>query len=154
MQKKCDIYLCCAVKNEKLRFINLFDKNFVFDENKYYEGFLSINVDRVKLIPVILDLRREGITCFSAPVDYRDGATIAREVALGLAKKYASSLNSSVKFSFDEFRVPPVIWVFDLVPNSFQGDVAGGLAMVDKLDGHIWTTSEYEEYMYDYNNML
>ncbi len=26
--------------------------------------------------------------------------------------------------------------------------------MVDKLDGHVWTMAECEEYMYDYNNVF
>ncbi len=35
-----------------------------------------------------------------------------------------------------------------------RSDRVGGYVMVDRLDGHIWTCEEYENYMYDYNNVF
>ena len=46
----------------------------------------------------------------------------------------------------------PLYWAYRII-NDIQERV-GGMVYIDKLDGHIWTIEEYEEYFYDYNNIL
>lgn len=47
-----------------------------------------------------------------------------------------------------------MFWIFDLVSDDLVWEKTGGVVMVDKLDGHIWNSLEYEEYMYDFNGIL
>lgn len=154
MQKKCDLYFCDAVKSERLKFIELFDKNFIYDSEKSYVGFLRANIDRVKLVSVVSDLRRNGVACFSVPIAYRDCETISIETALDLAAEHAKTIGASVAISMRHKKVPPVFWAFDLIPGSIKEETSGGMVMIDRLDGHVWTYFEYEEYLYDYNNVL
>lgn len=154
MQKKCDLYFFDGVKSDRLKFIELFDKNFVYNNQKSYVGFLHANVDRVKLVSVVTDLRRNGIACFSVPVAYRDHETISMETALDLAIERAKTFGASATTSTRHEKAPPVFWAFDLMPEETADEKSGGVVMIDRLDGHIWTDSEYEEYLYDYNNVL
>ena len=154
MQKKCDLYFHDAVKSDRLKFIELFDKNFVYENEKYYVGFLRINVDRIKLVSVVSDLRCNGVTCFSVPIAYRDYEVISMMAALDLANRYAKSFGASAVISERHQKAPPVFWAFDLIHSGNQEEKSGGTVMVDRLDGHVWTYSEYEEYLYDYNNLL
>jgi hypothetical protein len=154
MQKKCDLYFCDAVKSDRLKFIELFDKNFVYDGKKSYAGFLRANVDRVKLVSVVTDLRRHGIACFSVPIAYRDSETISIETAFDLATAHAKTYGASVATSIRHQKSAPLYWIFDLRPRNTAEEKSGGIVMIDRLDGHIWTASESEEYSYDYNNLL
>ena len=61
MQKLCDIYICEPTSSDRLRFVSLFDKSFLYEENKTYYGYLGINVARIKLISVVSDLRKNGV---------------------------------------------------------------------------------------------
>lgn len=152
--KKCDLYFCDAAKSDRLKFIELFDKSFIYDSEKSYIGFLHANADRVKLVSVVSDLRRNGIACFSVPIAYRDHETISMETALDLATKHAKTFGASVAISARHQKAPPVFWAFDLIPGNAEAEKSGGVVMIDRLDGHVWTYSEYEEYLYDYNNVL
>lgn len=155
MQKKCDLYFLDAIKSDRIKFIEIFDKNFVFDKGRSYVGFLHVNVDRIKLVSVVSDLKRNGIACFSVPIAYRDHENLTSEVAFKIAAKYANTIGASVAMSIRHEKVSPVYWAFDLVPGpSSEEEKSGGVVMIDRLDGHIWTHSEYEEYLYDYNNVL
>lgn len=154
MQAKCDLYFCDTVKSDRLKFIELFDKSFVFESEKSYLGFLQVSVNRVKLVSVVSDLKRNGITCFSAPIAYRDCETISMETAFDVATEHAKAFGTSVVVSVLRQKAPPLYWIFDLLPGIAAEEKSGGVVMIDKLDGHVWTYSEYEEYMYDYNNVL
>lgn len=47
----------------------------------------------------------------------------------------------------------PVVWRFPLI--NLRGEESTGAGMsVDKLDGHIWTMEEMEEYEYDFNGLI
>lgn len=154
MQEKCDLYFYDSVKSGHLKFVELLDKNFTYDQEKSYVGFLRASVDRVKLVSVVSDLRRNGIACFSVPIAYRDHETIPMEAAFDLATKHAKSFGATVAVSIRHQRVPPVLWAFDLLHGNDEEEKSGGVVMIDRLDGHVWTSSEYEEYLYDYNNVL
>lgn len=142
------------MKSVRLKFIELFDRNFVYDSEKSYVGFLHVNVDRIKLVSVVSDLRRNGIACFNVPIAYRDHETISIETALDLATEHAKTFGASVAISIRHQKAPPVFWAFDLIHGNDENEKSGGVVMIDKLDGHVWTYSEYEEYLYDYNNVL
>ena len=150
--KICDLYIHGESKSPSLRFIGLFDKSFSYSADRTYGGFLNVNVGRVKLVSVVSELRKAGVTCFSVPVEYRDNPGIDAAVAKTLAKKHAESIGSAISESDHRHGYAPLFWVFDI--SARDDDRVGGVVIVDRLDGHIWATSEYEEYMYDYNNVF
>lgn len=156
MQKKCDLYFHDYVNSSRLKLIALFDGNFKHVDGQKYIGFLQINVIRIKLISVISDLRKNNLYCFSVPIEYRDCKNISFEVALELANTYAARCGATVSTSMHRSdKCPPLIWIFDLIGiNNTEEQKAGGVIMVDRIDGHEWSTSEYEEYLYDYNNVF
>ncbi len=155
MQKKCDIYLCDPVRTDRLRFASLFDKSFQYDENKTYVGYLGLNIDRVKLVSVVLDLKKNGVACFSVSIEYRVDGNLPIETAADIASEYAMSIGASAAPSaMLKSKCPPVYWIFDLRNNEENQGNVGGVVMVDRIDGHVWSQSENEEYMYDFNNIL
>lgn len=148
----CDLYIAGETNNSGLGFVKLFDNSFVYDGGCAYSGFLNINVGRVKLISVVSELRKAGVTCFSVPVKYRDGDGIDYSVALQLAENYARSVGGEVLVSSSRKVYPPLFWIFEI--SCRDGDVSGREVIVDRLDGHLWQADEYEGYMYDYNNIF
>jgi hypothetical protein len=115
---------------------------------------LGVNVNRVKLVSVISDLRAHKIECFSVPVEYRDGENISASRAFSLANEYAKTLGASAFEATSFHSSPPVYWIFSLRYDVAVEEKIGGVVMIDRLDGHVWTDAENEEYMYDYNNVL
>ena len=155
MQKRCDLYFPDPVQSARLKFIELFDKSFICEAEKAYVGYLHVNVDRIKLVSVVIDLREDGFNCFSVPAEYRDHTSISMEAAQSLGMEYAKTIGASVVPSLDRTsKSPPVYWIFDLFYENPRDEKSGGVVVVDRLDGHIWSSSEYEEYWYDYNNVL
>jgi hypothetical protein len=152
MQKKCDLYLCAEVNVSQIKMLRLFDKSLILEEGTVHSGYLSVNIDRVKLVAVVSDFRRRNIPCFSVPIDYRNSA-ISFEAAFEVAKKYAAE-QGAVVGKIDQVLCPPLFWSFSLVSVESSEKKTGGLLMVDRLDGHVWSFEEYEEYMYDYNNIF
>ncbi|MDH6590522.1 hypothetical protein M2165_000411 [Variovorax sp. TBS-050B] len=155
MQKQADLYICEPVRSERLKFIALFDGSFSYDAEKCYSGYLGLNAGRVKLISIVSDLRAHNVDCFGVPIEYRDLENIPMSQALEFAKEHAAGVGASV-FEISKFqsRDPPVYWKFGLNQiNGFE-EKAGGIVMIDRLDGHVWTNDENEEYMYDYNNIF
>ena len=152
MQKLCDLFLCEPTKTDRLRPIGLFDKSFLYDPEKQYSGYLRTNIDRIKMISIVYDLRKNGIDCFSVPIEYRDRENLSIDHAFALAMGYARSKNAEVSIRMQS-KCPPVYWVFDLLPSQ-EDERVGGTVMIDRLDGHVWTSSEYEEYMYNFNNIF
>jgi hypothetical protein len=151
MQKKCDLYLCEAVDASQLKVIRLFDQGFVCEAGTKLTGYLSISVNRVKLVAVVSDLRRRQIPCYSVPVEYRVDR-VSFEAALEVAK--AHSIEQQLVVAENPAQYPPLFWSFVLGSRVATENKAGGVIMVDRLDGHIWGLEEYEEYMYDYNNVF
>jgi len=155
MQKKADLYICKATQSERFRFIQIFEKNFSYEVGKLYFGYLGINVDRVKMISVITDFRIHKIACFGVPIEYRDQKNISESHAFDIAEKYAAKINAlAFKRPLAQSESPPVYWKFGLNEKDTIEEKAGGIVMIDRLDGHVWTAAENEEYMYDYNNIF
>ena len=55
----CELYFCEPVKTSRLKYLELFDKIFHYDEGNVYSGFLDVNVHRIKLVSVVTDLRAQ-----------------------------------------------------------------------------------------------
>ncbi|WP_141676588.1 hypothetical protein [Pseudomonas bananamidigenes] len=151
MKRECDLYLCDDVEASQLKVIRLFDKSFVCENGKRYSGYLRVNVNRVKLVSVVSDLRQRKILCFSVPVEYR-ASVVSHKAALEIAKKYIGE--SGVIGIEDQAKKPPLVWSFSLAVIGSEEEKTDGVVMVDRLDGHVWSIDEYEQYMYDYNNVF
>lgn len=150
--KTCDIYIHGESKSPSLKFIGLFDKSFSYCADRTYRGFMGVSVGRVKLVSVVSELRKAGVACFSVPIEYRDNPGIEAAEAKSLAKKHAESMGGMISERDHRDGYAPLFWVFDI--SAHDDDRVGGVVIVDRLDGHIWGTDEYEEYMYDYNNVF
>ncbi len=153
MRKICDLYLCKETRASGLRLIGLFDSEFSYRDDVVYFGYLNVNIDRIKLVAIVSDLRRNGVCCFSVPVEYRTERLLNVGDALILARDCAESRGLSVSGNA-RVEGAPLFWIFDLVGGENKESGAGGCIMIDKIDGHVWTAEEYEEYMYDYNNII
>jgi len=155
VQTQCDLYLFDPVQSERLRFLSLYDSFFVYDKDKSYSGFVGVNIDRVKLVSVVSDLRFNGIASASVPIKYKDRQNIEKETAVDIATKYAlTRLGASGVNASNRSKVSPVVWMFEVKYERDPYGAAGGVVMVDRVDGHVWSQSEYEEYQYDYNNVF
>ena len=150
--KICDIYIHGESKSPNFKFIGLLDKSFSYCADHAYSGFMGVNVGRVKLASVVSELRKAGVACFSVPIEYRDNSGIDIVEAKTFAKKHAESMGLEISESNHREGYAPLFWVFDICTH--DDDRVGGVVIVDKLDGHIWGSNEYEEYMYDYNNVF
>ncbi|VWD33747.1 hypothetical protein BCO18442_04844 [Burkholderia contaminans] len=154
MNKICDLYLPVESMSVDIMFLRLFDSGFSYDAERSYSGFMNVNVSRVKLVSVVSDLRKKGVLSFSVPVEYRDGKVVDVREAMEIAEGYAKSSGCLIAGASPRSEFAPLFWVFDIVSKEGGADKVGGVVMVDKLDGHVWTMAEYEEYMYDYNNVF
>lgn len=151
MQKKCDLYLCTPVEASRLKVLRLFDKIFSEEGSSILAGYLLVSISRVKLVALVSAFRKEKILCFSVPVEYRN-CSVSLDAAFEIAKKYIGS--DGILSMRDQAHCPPLFWSFGLTTVGSKEKKAGGTLMVDRLDGHVWSLEEYEEYMYDYNNVF
>ncbi|MDN7736201.1 MULTISPECIES: hypothetical protein [Burkholderia] len=53
-----------------------------------------------------------------------------------------------------EAEASPLYYLFRQSSAVGGEEKVGGAILVDRLDGHVWSYEEYEEYMYDYNNVM
>lgn len=153
MQRICDLYLNELVAPDLLKSVRFVDSAFISSENAV-SGYLGLNVSRLKLIPLVVWLRKKRVSCHSVPIEYRDGVSISEQYALLIAQHSVERLNC-VKVGTHPAGAgsPPNVWSFSVTDFEDAGRVAGRMIMVDRLDGHVWGYEEYEEYMYDYNNL-
>ncbi|MFV0549939.1 MAG: hypothetical protein ACK5M5_14665 [Limnobaculum xujianqingii] len=151
MKNICDLYLNKEVDSYHFKYLSLFDKTFIYIPQKLYSGYLGLNVERIKLVSVVIALRKEGIEAINVPVIYRDGLLLSRVTGFDIAKKHALLNGYNVMLENINENIP-LCWSY--IITNHQNEKVGGVVHVDKLDGHIWTSLEYEEYMYDYNNIL
>lgn len=154
MNNICDLYFTHPTNDTQLRFIGLFDKDFKFQEDKLYNGYVGTAIHRVKLIPMINSLRRSGIEVYSVPIDYRERASISKSEAFKIAEAHAQKSNMQASFDLPPgAKEPPLFWIFPL--RSLTGEERiGGTVVIDRIDGHRWTLDELDQYMYDYNNLF
>ncbi|WP_175957650.1 hypothetical protein [Burkholderia sp. BCC0405] len=154
MNRICDLYLPVESRSTEIRFLKLFDTGFSYDAEQSYSGFMNVNVSRIKLVSVVSELRKKGVLSFSVPVEYREGKIVGVGEAKEIAEGYAKSIDCLIAGTSPRSGYAPLFWAFDIASGVDGADKVGGIVMVDKLDGHIWTMDEYEEYMYDYNNVF
>ncbi len=151
----CDLYLRSETNFPRLRFLSIFDSSFEWRDDFLYRGYLGVSVRRVKLVSVVAGLRKAGIICFSVPVECREGRSIGDAAALGIANEHASRNNCTLLAEADgEAEASPLYYLFRQSSAVGGEEKAGGAILVDRLDGHVWSYEEYEEYMYDYNNVM
>ncbi|WP_448650375.1 hypothetical protein ACSHWC_20690 [Pseudomonas fluorescens] len=147
------MFLLNEYEGTELGPLHVFDKGFMCVPGKKYSGFLGLNIDRVKMVSIVVALRRKGLEVFSSSVRYRDISNIDIERATKLASDYSATKGFHVVYDpVWSMKDPPVFWSFRIVST---GEVrVGGAVMIDKVDGHVWSDTEYLEYLYDYNNIL
>lgn len=152
MERLCDIYIDGAHAVPELRFVKIFDKSFSYVEGKIYSGYIGATLPRIKGVLIVSRLKAAGIRAFNVPLVYRD-ANISKETAHGIALKDIEGLGLQLSLG-DNFRDihTPMYWCFSITDP--KGDLLGARVLVDKVDGHVWSTLEYDEFMYDYNNVL
>jgi hypothetical protein len=59
MHNKCDLYLCETANSLHFKYLKIYDKNFVYEEDKTYRGYIGVNVERIKLIVFVSELREK-----------------------------------------------------------------------------------------------
>ncbi|WP_152974254.1 hypothetical protein [Pseudomonas asplenii] len=149
---KCDLFLSGEYSGGEFKFLRIFDRGFVCELGRVYSGYLGLNVERVKMVSILLELKRNGVDAFSLPIRYRDLNGVSFEESKEVASNYAESKGFGVFFDYScSEKMPPAFWAFRL---SGGIERVGGFVMVDRLDGHVWSDLEYDEYMYDFNNVL
>ncbi len=148
----CDLYSSGSISSKKLRFLSLYDKSFEYKEGACISGYFGVKVDRISLVRIIVDLRSEGFNCLSIPMCYKTSRLLTVSECLNIGRKYAS--NNNISISEIERMLPDLPFCFNFDVMGGVEERAGGIVRVDKLDGHIWTLSEVEEYMHDYNGLL
>ena len=153
----CDLYLPEPVRTKKLAILNYYDKNFIFDTNKLYNGYMNVSINRLAIVYMVSSLRKEDIISYGVPLKYKD-VRITREEAFIIATNYINNEFSDGKNRFLKLDYKygiPLVWHFSIFEEDPDPDIAGwGSVKIDKLDGHIWSEYEYYEYLYDYNNIL
>ena len=149
MQEICDLFIVKPTKSTKFRFIKTFSNKFEYHEEKYYCDYLGLNIPRLKLVPLVIELRKEGFQGYNVPIKYRDSSVISVEEAHILALESIKGEDECSITKNTKAGVAPLWHMFGLINNR-----AGGIVAVDKIDGHIWSLDEYEEYMYDYNCLI
>ncbi|MGO3385339.1 hypothetical protein GJV03_14795 [Acinetobacter sp. RIT698] len=150
MQKICDLFVPHLIVHDELKFLSIFDKDFNYKPESVYEGFVNVNVKRIKLITFVVEFKKRGIECYNVPIEYRDNKNISEGDGIFYARNYANKKNYDINFMFK--LSSPLYWGFEITND--PEEKVGGVIYVDKVDGHIWSLDEYEEYHYDYNNCL
>lgn len=153
MNKTCDLFIKNETNSPHLKYLTIFDKDFSYTPGKFYSGYLGLNVERIKLVSVIIELKKEDVSVLNVPIRYRDNTLLSVTDGFKFAKEYG--LSNGLETRADNIchnGQPPLFWTFPITNN--PTGKAGGVIYVDKLDGHIWTYLEYQEYMYDYNNII
>lgn len=153
MKNICDLFLKNETNTSHFKYLTIFDKSFSYVPGEFYSGYLGINVERIKLVSVVIELKKEGVIALNVPIRYRDNTLLSITDGFEIAKDYGLSkgLETRMDNLYHDTQIP-LFWAFPITNN--PSEKAGGVIYVDKLDGHVWTYLEYLEYMYDYNNII
>ncbi|MFZ6640889.1 hypothetical protein ACO0LL_14170 [Undibacterium sp. TC4M20W] len=155
--KNCDIYLLDKIAGDSfyLNQLKIFQSDLVFDVNSTYVGYLHMNIRRLTGVAIVTHLRNNRVRSWNIPVKYRDQDLLSFEEVNALAQQYATPLGMNVtsRQRIGDIHYPMFLSYY-LNNESNQSDSTGGSITVDRLDGHIWTAEEMEEYFYDYNNLI
>jgi hypothetical protein len=157
MTIKCDIFLTRGLEGNSalLRQLKVFDPTIEFDGARHYVQFLGLNVPRIKAVAIVTNMRNNGVAALSVPVRYRDEARLTPDEALLIVRhRYEGRHVEPNEPRKGDFPTP-MTFVFRV--ETAPGAVAregGGIVSIDALDGHEWSSTEMQEYMYDFNNVL
>ena len=159
MISKCDLYLEYPLISGRLGIISFFDKKFIFDKDRSYQGYLNIALPRLRLVSVITSLREENYyTAYNIPINYRDNIIEGKYITENEAFFIASNhINVCEQYLCSSNRyITPMVWNFKILEKDKDNakNKIGARILIDKLDGHIWSDDEYYTYLYDYNNIL
>jgi hypothetical protein len=150
----CDIYLPKEVKGELLaKCILKRHVGFDIEIEKTYVGYCGLNVKRLIGLMAVLRLKEVAkADAINVPIRYRDCPQISLDEARFIAAQVDYGDGRKASYHEHSFlRYPhPLYWVFGLTGG--DGSIAGGSVYVDRVDGHIWSGDELDEYSHDYNN--
>jgi hypothetical protein len=150
----CDVYIPKEVKGELLaKCVLRRHVGFDIQTEKSYVGYCRLNVKRLVGLMAVVRLKDIAKTdAFNVPIRYRDCPHIGFDEARLIAAKV--DYGDGRKASYDEHPFlrysHPLYWVFSLTGG--DGSIAGGSVCVDRVDGHVWSSDELEEYSHDFNN--
>lgn len=153
MNQKCDIYMPVPSLVPELKYVHVLDRGFCYNPLKEYAGYVGVELPRLRAVAIVSKIRSRGIPALNVPLRYKTGI-ISLERGREVASEYAKSMRfgaSSGNGPMD--RHTPLYWCFS-VTSMEEDDRAGGRILVDRCDGHVWSTEELDDYMYDYNNVL
>ncbi|GAB7530442.1 hypothetical protein PS3A_28530 [Pseudomonas sp. 3A(2025)] len=151
-QPRCDLYSTEVITSPTLRFLKLYDDTVDYLQVLNRSGYCGVSIERINMLRLIVDLRRDGFNASSIPVCYKSASLLTRQACFALAENYASSQGFSILADVFQKLEIPIYHTFSIIQRSEEK--AGGIVRVDRLDGHIWTMLEFEEYMHDYNGVL
>lgn len=153
MQKICDLYIPHILDDySPLEYLHILEPHFTYDPEKSYQGYLNVNVRRITLVNFITEFRKRKMQIYNVPIQYRDQENLSIDQAFEYALKAIDLENYHITKTSFMGMDSPVVWRFPL-SHLFEEKAGAGIS-VDKLDGHIWTMEEIEEYDYDFNNFL
>ncbi|MEA9558437.1 hypothetical protein VC273_21860 [Xanthomonas nasturtii] len=147
----CDLYTNAAFSGINLNVLKILDREYSGQMPEEFPSFLGVNVSRIDLVPVVIAMREKGADVFSVPVIYRDFHKISHGSAYEIAIRNSESIGCRVSLERDFGFYPPVVWKFGLEGGAVS---TGGLMMIDRCDGHVWTIRDHYEYMFDCNAMV
>jgi hypothetical protein len=153
MLQTCDLYIPHVLDDySPLEYLHIFEPNFIYEPEKSYQGYLNVNVRRIVLVNFIVEFRKRKMQIYNVPTQYRDHKNLSIDQAFEYALKKIDLEKYHITNTSIMGMDSPVVWHFPL--SHLLEEKAGVGISVDKLNGHIWTMDEIEEYGYDFNNLL
>ncbi len=152
MQQTCDLYFPAVLDDySPLQYLHLYQPDFIYDPKQQYVSYLNINVRRIALVNFVLEFRKRKMQIYNVPIQYRDRKNLTVNEAFECALS---------QIDLEQFQImktsenqSPIVWRFPLIFLNGE-EKAGASICIDKLDGHIWTGNESEEYLYDFNGLI
>ena len=146
---KVDLFFSRPFRTSEIGWMRIYDKGFS-PNSEEYSNFAGINVPRIKLIPLLMRLRASGAVVWSVPTSYRDQPNLSLNSALMIATKCAKDHNLKILEGNNPSQdLAPLFWQFST--SDIAREKSDGCIIVDRIDGHIWSLEELDEYLYDYN---
>ncbi len=153
-QLTCDLYIPNILDDySPLEFLHLFESKFIYNPDQFYQGYLNVNIRRIALVNFVLEFRKRSMQIFNVPIQYRDHQNLSLDQAYEYACKEKDLEKYQIYQSSFMGMNHPLYFCFPLVNLQSEENVGGSIC-VDKLDGHIWSLDEKEEYEYDFNGSL